>query len=69
LKRFSLHEKKDAIRFPQLKLDSAETFQEVLLFLLQHARKVAFLIAKFRSNAHFCLITEKVLKQIQRYLV
>jgi hypothetical protein len=67
LKRFSLHEKKDAIRFPQLKLDSAETFQEVLRFLLQHASKVAFLIAKFRSNAHFCLTGGMLLKSNQRY--
>ncbi|MEP8851267.1 hypothetical protein GVI71_02685 [Enterobacter hormaechei] len=33
--------------------DSAETFQEVLSFLLKVARKVTFLVAEFRSAAHF----------------
>ncbi|EHN8736101.1 hypothetical protein ACV4P1_001213 [Enterobacter hormaechei] len=33
--------------------DSAETFQEVLSFLQKVARKVTFLVAEFRSAAHF----------------
>ncbi|HBL6085433.1 TPA: hypothetical protein LR647_002186 [Enterobacter hormaechei] len=33
--------------------DSAETFQEVLSFLQMVARKVTFLVAEFRSAAHF----------------
>ena len=39
--------------------DDAETFQEVLLFFLQHTSKVDKLLAEFRDNAHFLCEGEK----------
>ncbi|WP_348245278.1 hypothetical protein, partial [Salmonella enterica] len=49
----SLTEKIGANLLLQDMQDSAETFQEVLSFLQQVARKVTFLVAEFRSAAHF----------------
>ncbi|MEM5589813.1 hypothetical protein AAHB58_19800 [Enterobacter hormaechei] len=48
--------------------DSAETFQEVLSFLQKVARKVTFLVAEFRSAAHFFFSSGVLLmfsKQVQ----
>jgi hypothetical protein len=54
--RFSFTEKKCASLLRLLKQDSAETFQKVLRFLQDVARKVTFLIAEFRDAAHFFLV-------------
>jgi len=59
LNRFSLNEKKCANLLRQLKQDSAETFQEVLLFLQGVARKVTFLVSEFRDAAHFFFVQLK----------
>ncbi|MDT7481470.1 hypothetical protein [Citrobacter portucalensis] len=59
MKRFSQHEKKGVTRLHQLRQDDAETFQEVLLFFLQHTSKVDKLLAEFRDNAHFLCGGEK----------
>jgi hypothetical protein len=56
LNRFSFTEKKCASLLRLLKQDSAETFQKVLRFLQDVARKVTFLIAEFRDAAHFFLV-------------
>jgi len=69
LKRFSQHEKKGVTRLHQLRQDDAETFQEVLLFFLQHTSKVDKLLAEFRDNAHFLCEGEKMLTQKRRQLV
>ncbi|WP_439211426.1 hypothetical protein [Enterobacter hormaechei] len=53
MNRFSLTEKIGANLLLQDMQDSAETFQEVLSFLQKVARKVTFLVAEFRSAAHF----------------
>ncbi|MBK4272910.1 hypothetical protein [Enterobacter quasihormaechei] len=53
MNRFSLTEKISAKLLHLDVQDSAETFQEVLSFLQQVARKVTFLVAEFRSAAHF----------------
>ncbi|ARE51577.1 PTS system fructose-specific IIBC component [Salmonella enterica] len=47
MKRFSRYEKKSANLSYQKKPDRAETFQEVWIFLLQHARKVTGFVAIF----------------------
>jgi hypothetical protein len=56
LNRFSLNEKKCANLLLQLKQDSAETFQKVLLFLQSVARKVTFGCSEFRVTAHFSFL-------------
>ncbi|UJC66243.1 hypothetical protein J4G41_20695 [Enterobacter cloacae] len=56
MNRFSFTEKKCASLLRLLKQDSAETFQKVLRFLQDVARKVTFLIAEFRDAAHFFLV-------------
>ncbi|HFK5643815.1 TPA: hypothetical protein ACG0AK_002547 [Enterobacter ludwigii] len=53
MNRFSLNEKKCASLLRLLKQDSAETFQKVLRFLLNLARKVTNGDAEFRDTAHF----------------
>ncbi|MWT61934.1 hypothetical protein GP939_28875, partial [Escherichia coli] len=45
--------------------DSAETFQEVLSFLQKVARKVTFLVAEFRSAAHF-FFSREVFADVQQ---
>ncbi|HAT8015567.1 hypothetical protein E2R62_08030 [Citrobacter rodentium] len=62
MKRFSLYEKKGAYRLHSRKQGSAETFQEVLRFTLQHASNGWFLIAKIRSAAQIRAIAYMLLK-------
>jgi hypothetical protein len=65
LNRFSLTEKISANLLRQDMQDSAETFQEVLSFLQKVARKVTFLVAEFRSAAHF-FFSREVFADVQQ---
>ncbi|HAS1437641.1 TPA: hypothetical protein I4D45_07590 [Enterobacter hormaechei] len=65
MNRFSLTEKIGANLLRQDRQDSAETFQEVLSFLQKVARKVTFLVAEFRSAAHF-FFSREVFTDVQQ---
>jgi len=56
LNRFSLNVKIGANPFVLDQPISAETFQEVLLFIAILASKVTFQLSEFRVAAHFCNI-------------